>query len=114
MSTLQEQAGIDYYLAKDIYAELGVDTEAALDCLGETAISLQCWQGDDVGGFEGASGELNGGGIAVTGNYPGKARTADQLRADLEEAMRLIPGTQRLICMPLTRSTMASRLPVTN
>jgi len=95
MSLLQEQVGIDYCIARDIYAELGVDTETALDCLSKTAISLHCWQGDDVGGFEGNSAELDGG-IAVTGNYPGKARTADQLRADLDEAMRLIPGTQRL------------------
>lgn len=86
---------IDYDNAKEIYAELGVDTDAALDCLGKTAISLQCWQGDDVGGFEEGDSPLDGG-IAVTGNYPGKARTADQLRADLDEAMRLIPGSVRL------------------
>jgi L-rhamnose isomerase len=94
MSTLQVKAGIDYHAAKEIYAELGVDTEAALDCLDKTAISLHCWQGDDVGGFEAGGGELDGG-LAVTGNYPGKARTADELRADVEEAMRMIPGSKR-------------------
>jgi len=58
-------------------------------------ISLHCWQGDDVGGFEGAGGDI-GGGLAVTGNYPGKARTADELRSDLDKAYSLIPGTHRL------------------
>jgi L-rhamnose isomerase len=95
MSSFAAKAGVDYDVAKDIYAELGVDTDAALDCLSKTTISLQCWQGDDVGGFEEDGSELDGG-IAVTGNYPGKARTADQLRADLDLAIRLIPGTQRL------------------
>jgi len=63
--------------------------------LGHIPISLHCWQGDDVGGFE-ASGEELGGGLAVTGNYPGKARTPDELRADLEKAYELIPGKHRL------------------
>ena len=65
------------------YAVLGVDTEAALARLGKVAISLHCWQGDDVGGFENPGGELTGG-IAATGNYPGKARSADELRRDLD------------------------------
>ena len=84
-----------YQLAQERYSELGVDTEAALTALGKIPISLHCWQGDDVGGFEKSGGEL-GGGLAVTGNYPGKARTADELRGDLEKALSLIPGQHRL------------------
>ena len=72
-----------------------MDTEKAMDRLGRIAISLHCWQGDDVGGFESAEG-LSGGGIMATGNYPGKARTADELRADVEKALSLIPGKHRL------------------
>lgn len=83
-----------YQLAQERYAELGVDTEAALRQLVTFAISIQCWQGDDVGGFEHADGELTGG-IAVTGNYPGRARTPDELRADFEQALSLIPGNHR-------------------
>ena len=85
-----------YELAKERYAELGVDTDAALKKLGDIAISLHCWQGDDVGGFETPDAELSGGGIQATGNYPGKARTADELRSDLDKALSLIPGTHRL------------------
>jgi len=81
--------------AKDRYADLGVDVEQAMNRLAGVAISLHCWQGDDVGGFEG-TGEALSGGIAVTGNYPGKARTPDELRADLDQAFALIPGTHRL------------------
>lgn len=84
-----------YPLAKERYAEFGVDTEAAIQKLGTLPVSLHCWQGDDVGGFEHA-GRSPGGGIAVTGNYPGKARTADELRSDLEKALSLIPGTHRV------------------
>ena len=84
-----------YDLAKDRYAELGVDTEAAMERLGGIAISLHCWQGDDVAGFEGVADGI-GGGLAVTGNYPGRARTPDELRADLDQALALIPGTHRL------------------
>jgi L-rhamnose isomerase len=83
-----------YEVAKDQFAQLGVDTDRALERLRSTAISLHCWQGDDVGGFEGA-GALDGG-LAVTGNYPGKARTGDELRSDLECALRLIPGKHRV------------------
>ena len=82
-------------LAKERYGQLGVDVERALDQLARIPISLHCWQGDDVGGFENASEGL-GGGLAVTGNYPGKARTADELRADLEMALSVIPGKHRL------------------
>ena len=71
----------------DQYAEWGVDVDQAMARLSTIAISLHCWQGDDVGGFEN-SGEEIGGGLAVTGHYPGKARTPDELRADLEQAFR--------------------------
>jgi len=85
-----------YDLARQRYAELGVDTDAALRRLAEIAISIHCWQGDDVGGFEGGGADEPGGGLAVTGGYPGKARTPDELRSDLETALGLIPGTHRL------------------
>ncbi len=84
-----------YSDAKARYAEMGVDTKAAMAALARIPISLHCWQGDDVGGFEN-TGEGLSGGIAVTGNYPGKARTPDELRADLEKALSLIPGKHRL------------------
>jgi L-rhamnose isomerase len=84
-----------YEQAKQRYAELGVDTETAMERLSSTAISLHCWQGDDVGGFESDEG-LSGGGIMATGAYPGKARTSDELRADLEKTLSLIPGKHRL------------------
>ncbi len=89
-------AGIQdaYRLAAERYRELGVDTEAALAKLKTIPISLHCWQGDDVGGFENQGAEL-GAGLAVTGNYPGKARTPDELRADADEAFSLIPGQHR-------------------
>ncbi|MBK1875345.1 L-rhamnose isomerase [Pelagicoccus mobilis] len=80
---------------KEKYAELGVDVERALEVMASTPISLHCWQGDDVAGFESDAGEL-GSGLAVTGNYPGKARTIDELRQDLEQALSLIPGNHRL------------------
>lgn len=84
-----------YSLAQERYAALGVDTSHALELLKQIPISLHCWQGDDVGGFENVGGEL-GGGLAVTGNHPGKARTPEELRADLEKAYSLIPGKHRL------------------
>jgi L-rhamnose isomerase len=83
-----------YRLAKERYAALGVDTDKALQQLGGIPVSIHCWQGDDVGGFENA-GEALGGGLAVTGNYPGKARTPDELRADFEEALSVTPGSHR-------------------
>jgi len=85
-----------YELAKEQYASLGVDTETALATLRRTPISLHCWQGDDVGGFEKPDATLSGGGIQATGNYPGKARTIDELRGDLDQALKLIPGQHRL------------------
>jgi len=84
-----------YELAKERYAALGVDTEQALTALNKISISLHCWQGDDVGGFENPGGDLTGG-IAATGNYPGKARTADELRKDLDVVYSLLPGSHRL------------------
>jgi L-rhamnose isomerase len=83
-----------YDLAKQQYADLGVDADAALKTLATIPISIQCWQGDDVGGFETGAGAI-GGGLAATGNYPGKARTADELRRDAAKALSLIPGTHR-------------------
>ena len=83
-----------YELARERYARLGVDTETAVRSLAGIPISLHCWQGDDVGGFESDQG-LTGGGIQATGNYPGKAKNADQLRADVDKALSLIPGRHR-------------------
>lgn len=80
--------------AKDVYASLGVDVDKAMDRLAEIPVSLHCWQGDDVSGFENSN-ELSGG-IAVTGNYPGRARNPQELRADLDFALKLIPGTSRV------------------
>jgi L-rhamnose isomerase len=84
-----------YQLAKERYAALGVDTEKALKTLAGVSISIHCWQADDVGGFENAEAAI-GGGLAVTGNYPGKARTPQELRADFEKATSVIPGRHRL------------------
>ena len=84
-----------YEIARDRYATHGVDTAAALAALAKIPVSLHCWQGDDVGGFEHAGGSL-GAGLAVTGSYPGKARTPDELRADLAQALALIPGRHRV------------------
>jgi len=84
-----------YTIAKERYAILGVDTEKALAALKPISISLHCWQGDDVGGFENPGGEL-GGGLAATGNYPGKARNAEELRRDLDVVYSLLPGSHRL------------------
>ena len=85
-----------YQLAKEQYAALGVDTEKTLTELNKIRISLHCWQTDDVGGFEKPDAELVGGGIQVTGNFPGKAKTIEQMRQDLDVVMSLIPGEQRL------------------
>ena len=85
-----------YEAAREVYGLLGVDTEAALGILARTPISVHCWQGDDVGGFESSSAGDPGGGLAITGNYPGRARTAEELRADLEKVFSLVPGKHRL------------------
>ncbi len=84
-----------HFLARERYAQLGVNVDRALKTLAQIPVSLHCWQGDDVGGFENFGGTL-GGGLVATGNHPGKARTPDELRADLEQAYALIPGKHRL------------------
>ncbi|WKZ93730.1 L-rhamnose isomerase [Chimaeribacter arupi] len=90
-------ASIDqaWELAKQRFADLNIDAEAALATLDILPVSMHCWQGDDVAGFENPTGGLTGG-IQATGNYPGKARNAAELRADLEQAFALIPGPKRL------------------
>ena len=85
-----------YELAKERYAEIGVDTDLAIAKMKDVVISLHCWQTDDVGGFETPDAELSGGGIQATGNYPGKAGTIEEMRADLEKVLTLLPGKQRL------------------
>ena len=85
-----------YALAKEQYASIGVDTDEAISGMNSVKISLHCWQSDDVGGFETPESTLGGGGIQVTGNYPGKARSITEMKMDLEKAMSLLPGKQRL------------------
>jgi L-rhamnose isomerase len=84
-----------YKLAQERYAALGVDTRKSIKALARIPISIHCWQGDDVGGFETGAGALTGG-IMATGNYPGKARTPGELRADFEKAVSLVPGNHRI------------------
>ena len=86
---------MSYDSAKAAFADWGVDTETALSKLAEIPISMHCWQGDDVVGFETKTGS-SGGGIQATGNHPGRARTPDELRADLEFSYSMIPGKHRL------------------
>ena len=83
-----------YVSTKEIYKNIGVDTEQALEKLKNVSISMHCWQGDDVAGFEGG-GELSGG-IQATGNYMGKARNPEELMADMDEVFKLIPGKHRI------------------
>ncbi len=83
-----------YEIARERYAELGIDTEKALETLQKVQISIHCWQADDVAGFE-STGDLTGG-IQVNGNYPGKARNIDELRADLVKALSFIGGSHRI------------------
>jgi L-rhamnose isomerase len=85
-----------YELAKERCAELGADAEAAMAAADAVPVSIHCWQGDDVGGFEREGATLAGGGIQTTGNYPGKARGPGELRADLEEVLREVPGAKRV------------------
>jgi L-rhamnose isomerase len=84
-----------FALAKDAYTQLGVDVDGALARLASVSISLHCWQGDDVAGFE-SSGSPLGGGLVATGNYLGRARTPEELRSDFEKALSLIPGKHRI------------------
>ena len=83
-----------YASAKEMYAEIGVDTDAAIAKLKEVPVSLHCWQGDDVIGFD-HDGPLTGG-IQTTGNYPGKARTPEELMADIDKVLELTPGKKKL------------------
>ena len=96
MAESQRRIGEAYRAARGRYAELGVDAEAALQRLGGVPISLHCWQGDDVRGFENRGETLAGSGLAVTGSHPGRARNASELRQDLEKALSLIPGRHRV------------------
>lgn len=89
-----EQIKRNYEDAKLQFASLGIDADKALEKLNDVAISIHCWQADDVSGFENPDGELTGG-IQATGNYPGKARTIEELRKDIEEVLKLIPGNHR-------------------
>ena len=83
-----------YESAKEIYAKLGVDTDAAIEKCMQVPVSLHCWQGDDVTGFD-HDGPLTGG-IQTTGNYPGKARTPEELMADMDKVLSLCPGTKKI------------------
>ena len=95
MQTKKQKPEAVFALARERYAEQDVDVDRALEILARIPISLHCWQGDDVGGFERLGVEL-GGGLVATGNYPGKARTPEQLCGDLDAALSLIPGRHRL------------------
>jgi len=92
----EKQVAQGYAFAKELYAQYGVDTDAALKQLAEIPISLHCWQGDDVTGLETHASGLSGDGIQATGNYPGRPRSGDELRGDILKAMSLIPGKLRL------------------
>lgn len=92
---MSEKVVKNYLAAKEMYAGIGVDTDRAIEILSEIPISLHCWQGDDVNGFESNAGGTSGG-ILATGNYPGCARNPEELRADLNKAFSLIPGKKRL------------------
>nr|WP_317399505.1 L-rhamnose isomerase [uncultured Gemmiger sp.] len=87
---------MSYSEAKARYAALGLDTEAAIQRLKTVPVSLHCWQGDDVRGFDGDPSKPLTGGIQTTGNYPGRARTPEELMADLDEVLKLIPGTPKM------------------
>ena len=92
MESLVKQA---YEIAKQRYAKIGVDVEKAIAEMDKISLSLHCWQTDDVTGFENPDGQLSGG-IQATGNYPGKARNIEEVRADLVKAASLLPGKHRI------------------
>jgi L-rhamnose isomerase len=92
----EKQVSAAYELAREAYAEYGVDTEKALKAATRVPISLHCWQADDVRGLETPKGAVDGGGIMATGGYPGRARNGDEMRADLDQVLKLLPGKQRL------------------
>lgn len=95
MLEINESLETGYSVAKQLYEELGVDTDLAFKQISQVSLSLHCWQGDDVTGFE-SNGEEIGGGLAITGTYPGKARCPAELREDINKALTLIPGHHRL------------------
>ncbi len=95
MTQIPDAHAHSYALARERYADIGVDTESALATLSSVSLSLNCWQGDDVTGFETID-STTGGGIQATGNFPGKARTPEELRSDITMALSLIPGTHRV------------------
>ena len=84
-----------FKIAAEKYAAAGVDVEKAISRVASVPVSVHCWQGDDVRGFESADASISGG-LATTGNYPGRARNIDELRADIHEAFSFIPGIKRL------------------
>ena len=90
MSQTKIQQGFEF--AKEAYAACGVDVEAAISRADAIPVSMHCWQGDDVIGFDGS--DSLSGGIQTTGNYPGRARTPEELRADIDKAISLIPAKQ--------------------
>ena len=98
-----------YEMAKELYAEYGIDPDKAIERVSKIAISMHCWQGDDVGGFENPDGDLTGG-IQVTGNYPGKAKTIAQLREDFDRAASLIPGKKRINLHAIYLDSMGERV----
>lgn len=93
---LNDDISQSYESAKKVFKGFGVETDKIVNKMNEIEISLHCWQGDDVGGFETGAQGLTGGGIMATGNYPGKARNGDELRRDMEKALSLIPGKHRI------------------
>ena len=95
MRDIAEKIQLAYQMARERYSAMRVDVSAALERLDEIPISIHCWQGDDVRGFENPDGGLTGG-IQTSGNYPGRARNGDQLRHDLEVALAKIPGKKRI------------------
>jgi L-rhamnose isomerase len=105
MSTLK-----NYEYAKEIYAACGVDTDAAIKAAEQIPVSIHCWQGDDVRGFENPEGDLTGG-IQTTGNYPGRAKTIDQLRADFEKAASLVPGKKRISLHAIYLDNLGEKVP---
>src|SRR5574344_3078936 len=87
---------MSYKEAKEKFSRIGVDTEKAIERAKNAAISLHCWQGDDVRGFDTDPTKPLTGGIQTTGNYPGKARTPEELMADIDEVLKLVPGTKKI------------------
>ena len=85
-----------YNQAKEIYAAMGIDTEAAMEKLRSVPVAMHCWQGDDVRGFDTDPSKPLTGGIQTTGNYPGRARNPQELMADIDVVLKLCPGTKKM------------------